>query len=404
MDELNENNRVIAQELADAKGFLEFVEKFREQYLKEAKKLPYRINLIDELRARENAHSRILEKLLRQETPCGKFEILESFLQFCSEKSASFGNICFNKPPDITQEVKNIDLWVRDKDKRYAIIVENKINRRKDEKHQLYRYIKTTEEDGFDRKNIFVIYLPSTNDNVPDVQTWGEGEENCKEEFKERFLLLSFSEDILTWLTDYVLPNVRLKDKYLSSALEQYIDHLEGKYYKRNIYQKMNMELQELIKTKWELTGTPQKNIVKLWEKRDEIERIIEQINKLEVSIEEEIFQDWKKKIKAKYRTEYIEDDISKNFSLKIRIKDTYVRLTIEVLEHDGTLRCSVNMNLDDVEEKTLPQEVIEKVGDIIKRKKESQAPYSQIYQDFEYKYDEVFETFLEAAQILIGR
>ena len=276
------------------KYILEFILEYREQYLNEKKKLPYHINLLEEIKVDENAHSRILEKLLQQETPCGKFEILESFLQFCGGKSASFGNICFIRPPDITQNKKHIDLWIRDKNMRYAIIVENKIHRKEDEKRQLFRYIKTTEEYGYDRKNIFVIYLSSTYGNAPDKQTWGEGEENCKEEFKNRYLHLSFREDILTWLSDYVLPNVRLKDKYLSSALEQYIDHLKFWYSLRDINKKMNMELQKLIKDTWKLTGSSQENLDQLEEKKEIVNNINLQIESL---IRQEKFKRWEENI-----------------------------------------------------------------------------------------------------------
>ena len=50
-------------------------------YKKVALKLPYHINVIDELYANENAHSRILAKLLQQKTAHNRFEILESFIE-----------------------------------------------------------------------------------------------------------------------------------------------------------------------------------------------------------------------------------------------------------------------------------------------------------------------------------
>jgi len=300
------------------KYILEFIPKYRELYLKEAEKLPYHINLLEEIKVSENAHSRILTKLLQQKTTFGKFEIVESFIWYIKEKaklkstSYEFENIHI-KNPYISHGKGFIDLWIRDNND-YAIIVENKINDAPDMEKQLFRYIKTTEEDGFDRKNIYVIYLSSTYDNPPKEHTWGEGKENCKEEFKNRFLHLSFREDILTWLTDYVLPNVRLKDRYLSSALEQYIDHLRGYYNLRDINKNMNMKLQELIKKELELSDdNPQGNLSKLEEKKTVVINISNQIDAL---INHEKFRLWKEKIpkwKDALKKDYPRYDPSKN-------------------------------------------------------------------------------------------
>ena len=44
------------------------------------KNLPYNINVIDELHANENAHSRILQKLLQYQDGFYRYRILESLL------------------------------------------------------------------------------------------------------------------------------------------------------------------------------------------------------------------------------------------------------------------------------------------------------------------------------------
>ena len=346
-------DKVIDQELESAEEILSFIPKFTERYVSEKTKLPYHVNLIDELRANENAHSRIFEKLLQQETPCGKFEILESFVQFLSGKSASFSNICLEKAPDITQEVGRIDLWIRDKDKRYAIIIENKIHRARDTKEQLSNYIEKTINDRFDIKNIYVIYL---SDNAPENQTWGK----YKKEFEPRFLHLSFREDILTWLADYVLPNVRLKDKYLYSALEQYIDHLEGMYDKRNINQKMNMKLQELIKREWELNDkTPQEKIDELIEKQQTIKNIDNQIDLLINEYVNEyipiLLQKWSTYIEKNY-PDYEKNQHKDGLGLMI---DMYVEVKITISNSYKCIWCEVRST---VEGRELPPEIVEKV------------------------------------------
>jgi predicted PP-loop superfamily ATPase len=89
-----------------------FINKFRQIYDKEKVKLPYHINLIDELHANENAHSRILEKLLKQKTHEGKFELLESFIEYLKEKgkeNEDFSKIKI-KEPKITMALHGLFL------------------------------------------------------------------------------------------------------------------------------------------------------------------------------------------------------------------------------------------------------------------------------------------------------
>ena len=208
-------NKAMQQEHENYKSLFVFLQRYKELRQKSEAKLPYHINVIDELRANENAHSRILAKLLQQKTPQSRFEILESFIEYLIEqKSTSFCNIKIESPI-ITQEIERIDLWVRDKT--YAIIIENKIHYAGDKERQLERYIdKTIEKEGLINEQIFVIYL-SPRHEEPDIQSWGK----YKGEFKERYLNLSFNDDILLWLKEKVLPNVKQKDVFLRSAIEQ---------------------------------------------------------------------------------------------------------------------------------------------------------------------------------------
>jgi hypothetical protein len=281
--------------------FFEFSKSFSEIYNKEQKKLPYHINVIDVLGGiNENAHSRIMGKLLQQISD-GKFEILENFIRFIKEKSTYFNNINI-KNPIITQEKERIDLWIRDDD--YAIIIENKVNWAGDQNEQLARYIDKTKKESFSKEQIYVIYLSPTYEKEPEEQTWiNEKGESYKEEFKNRYLKLSFREDVLSWLKEWILPNVRQKDKFLSSALEQYIDYLEGKFYLRTNYCNMNVELEKFIKDRFGLIeNNPRKAIEILSEKEEEFNAVINQIQKLKKSFQKQIalskFKQWKAQLK----------------------------------------------------------------------------------------------------------
>ena len=181
---------------------------------------PYHLNLIEELHANENAHSRILAKLFQYKNANGEYIILKSFIEYIKEnnKGKSFDKIEI-KTPQITQEEERIDIWIQDED--YAIIIENKVYEAGDQDAQLSRYIDKTKRH-YTEEQIFVIYMPSVTRDTSD-QTWGK----YKNSFTKRFAVISFCDDVISWLNRDVLPNLTIKEVYLKSAIEQYIDYLE---------------------------------------------------------------------------------------------------------------------------------------------------------------------------------
>jgi hypothetical protein len=302
-----------------------FINEFVEIYNRESKKLPYHINVIDELHAGENAHSRILNKLLNQKTAEGKLEIFESFILFIQDKYHTFCDIKI-KEPIITQEKERIDLWIRDTEGQYAIIIENKVKNASDQETQIHRYIETTIKYDFSAPNIYVLYLPPTYEKEPDMNSWGEYYN--KEIYNKRYLKLSFKDDILPWLQEKILPNVRRKDIYLSSSIEQYIDHLEGIFSLRTINNQMNMELQKFIKEKWKLSdNNPRGAISILKEKEMELNNAITQVQEMKsfyISLWVlSILTDWENKLKEDFPDEEVSSPDSLGFGFKINDKSS---------------------------------------------------------------------------------
>lgn len=299
------SNQIVEEQLNNAEALYDFFDGFGEIYRREKKRLPYHINIIDELRANENAHSRILGMLLQHNEQDGLgYEILRSFIDYIVEKykeKKAFREIDIASPA-ITVEKRRIDLWIREKGK-YAIIIENKIYNAVDqtdgsvvEGGQLERYINTTKEYGYSEEDIYVLYLPPTYDKEPEPVTWGKY--HNKDIHKNRYLKLSFRDDILPWLKNAVLPNVRIKERLLMSSLEQYIDHLEGKFSLRTINNNMNMELQKFIKNKLEITNAkPQEALLRVIEKKEEVENALNQLKQLEGAIKLDHFEIWEKKL-----------------------------------------------------------------------------------------------------------
>ncbi|QFQ12826.1 hypothetical protein C7Y71_007230 [Pseudoprevotella muciniphila] len=257
----------------ECKSLLDFVSEFAKRYEEEKRKLPFHLNVIDELHINENAHSRILMKLLCYQNDKGEHEILQSLLEYIQSIKGhpeTFNDIII-KNPTITQEEQRIDLWVRDEG--YAIIFENKIYNAKDQEEQICRYIKKTKDNNYKEENIYVIYL-SQDGIEPEGQTWG----NYKDIFKDRYLNLSFRYNILSWLRELVLPNIRYKEDYLKCAIKQYIDYLDGLFDLRTIQKPMIMELNKFIKEKLNLNDkTPQEcleSLKGLKEKKDSLQEL----------------------------------------------------------------------------------------------------------------------------------
>jgi len=421
MDEMNKIintlgliDEVIDQKYKNIKEILCLVKPFMELYEDVRKNhLPYHINLIDELRANENAHSRILTKLLQQESSCGKSEILESFVQYIKKiakmktDSSEIEKIDI-KNPKITHGKKYIDLWIRDEEN-YAIIIENKIHRLKDEQKQLSRYIKETNK-SFSKEQIYVIYLTSTYDNVPDKQTWGK----FNNEFEKRFLHLSFREDILKWLTDYATI-VKEKDTYLSSALEQYIDHLKGMFGFRNINQKMNMELQKLITKNWKLNGSPREIFNKLITKHKAIKDIDNQIDLMIKDIEMDVFREvvseWKISLENMYRDYKKIDGNPEVAGVYIQVSETVITRVLLGYDADGEdepLYCQVDMeNLPNKKDRVLPREVVKKVEKLLPDFLDNEKKYkcSQIWKRLgRHAYDEAFHLMLDVIRKLTDK
>lgn len=263
-------------------------------YQREKEKLPYHINLLDDLRVDENSHSKILQKLLQYySTKSKKHEILENFIEFIKDKypeKNDFKNISISNPI-ITQELQRIDLWVRDFGN-YAIIIENKVKNAVDQEKQIQRYIESSIQAGFRVDQIFVLYMPPTYQKTPGKYSWGSFYES--EIQNDRFLNLSFKDDILPWLKHKLLPEIKLKDRYLISSIEQYTDHLEGDFGLRVDFKNMNMELQNYISEALELKDSaPEIALNKLNLKKDEVQNLLNQLNEIEMKMIQDFFISW---------------------------------------------------------------------------------------------------------------
>lgn len=280
------------QQLSD---LLNFASEFSSIKAEEQKKLPFHLNLVDQLHINENAHSRILMHLLSYKNDHGKYVFLTSLIDLIKEKqSGDFGKITIESP-QITQEKERIDLWVRDND--YAIIFENKIYNADDREAQLSNYIEKTLKHDFNKNQIFIIYL-SQYPKEPELRSWGEYKEN----FCSRYINLSYCYDILPWLKDKILPSIKYKELFLQTAIIQYIDYLEGLFKIRNIDKPMNMELNRFIEHHFNLTCESAKDKIRNIQKSAlELDDLSSQMKALLESYRQIIFESWREQTRKKY-------------------------------------------------------------------------------------------------------
>ena len=282
------------QELSD---LLDFAKEFSITKENEKQRLPFHLNLIDQLHINEKAHSRILMHLLRYQDKEGKYVFLFSLIELiCKKKQKEGFRFVLEsiQNPSFTHDKENIDLWVRDEN--YAIIFENKVYNAVDQEAQLCRYIDKTNK-RYKLENIFVIYLPKY-DKEPDRQSWG----NFEESFRPRYAKLSYYYDILPWLKDNVRPCIEDKELFLQTAIIQYIDYLEGLFKKREIDKTMNMELNKLIEKHLELEGNSVEMKVKnLHESIRNVKDILYQMEALSETYRQRIHEEIRKKTKEKY-------------------------------------------------------------------------------------------------------
>lgn len=193
----------------------------------------YNANIITELHANENAHSRILRMFLQYDDGKKEYPILRKFLEIPKVKKI-FGNKGF-KNPVFSNEQERIDVLIEEP-RSFAIIVENKIKGATDQERQLERYIESVmEEHDVPSDNIYAIYLTDSGGKEVSDDSFTDDAKKClgykDENDMGRFVPMNYRYDILPWLEKEVLPNCIEKEELLISALKQYIDYLKNMFY-----------------------------------------------------------------------------------------------------------------------------------------------------------------------------
>jgi hypothetical protein len=259
-------------------------------YLIEYEKLPYQINLIDELKSNENSHSRIFLKFISYKSE-NQYPFLQSFLTYLGN---NFGEIKVIDPK-FSAEKDRIDVLILDNRGKYAIIIENKINGAVDQDEQIERYVNKVKGKSYDIEQIYVLYLTEKGGSPSEKSK--SLPQKLKKELNSRYLEINFKEHILNWLENYALPFCRVKDKLLISALEQYIDYLKGLFNNREIEKELNIEMKKIIEEKLELNVNNLKRIEKANKELKDINRLSNYLLEIKNESFIDLFKEWKNKL-----------------------------------------------------------------------------------------------------------
>ena len=231
---------------------------YKDQIEKNKKSLPFNFNILDAQcgTIKENSHTNILMKLLEYKNQYG-YVFLKDFIEM-ADFEGNFGNLKYDENVAFETEYWDkvdgvegrIDGLIYQR-KKFAIIIENKINEAPNQDDQLKRYIRSVIGEGEKKATlvnvdkVYVIFLTKDGIEDPDEESREymrqEGILNQPESGSQsdsiagpRYFACSYRHDILPWLENGVQPLVFYKELILNTGLVQYIDFLKGMFGERD--------------------------------------------------------------------------------------------------------------------------------------------------------------------------
>lgn len=287
----------------------------------ERKKLPYRFNVLIDANPLEPDVSRILAGFFMQKTN-GDYKVLKDFVRrfWGNDLAAMIANPTISTEETVIGDCRT-DILIYEKDK-YAIVLENKIWDAVDQPHQLANYIDAmlSSRYGFDKEQVFVAYLPKTADHEPSLNSWKSQESGCsyKEEFKERYHLLDFTEKILPWLESSKAVQEINDNSHFEHSRFLFIDFLKRKLDLDSIDKMEQKEIEKRLKDLL-FTEDAVSDASKLLQMIDKLPRIPmdEVINRLKVLRKDRTkaaMQQWVNQLEVDYPNYTIHDDRCKGY------------------------------------------------------------------------------------------
>ena len=368
----------------------EFIKNFTAKKKKNASLLQYNLNLIDELHANENAHTRILLKLLDYESNQKKV-ILEEFLNLLNEKLVN-QKIPILDDYRITGQFEFIDGYIWSDSKKVAIIIENKINWACDQNEQIQRYIETAKQYGINEKAIFVVYLTDNGKKKADDCSFTDYAKKMLDwkdpENQGRYIESNYLYDILPFLYEIFDKLSFSKENVLKAAIFQYIDYLEGRFGMRKNEKEYNMAMNSDILKILNLGENLSKK-----EKFDKIVELQRELWNTLDNVKNEVYPD-RPEVRLKDYYEYFEDkkDPFENISIWSQgqglifrncRKFTDYELKFEIYPKDDGTDIYFKIQ-EEIEDKNFIKNILEKMN---------------ILNDFKYAWDNAYSRNLDISK-----
>ena len=275
-------------------------------------KAKYHFNALLNAEPDEPKVSKILAGFFLQKTN-GEYRVLKSFVKkFWGDNLAAMIKSPTISTEEFVKDDKRIDILVYEKDK-YAIVMGNKIWDALDQPNQLANYIEAMMGGSynFNEDQIYVAYLPSTNEHQPSPNSWeGRGGDSYQERFKDRYKLLGFKEKILPWLESSKEVQEIKDNPHFEHSCFLFIDFLRRKLDIDNID---NMAQKEIEKQLREYFSNSESAIA-------DAERLVQLIHKLpKIDINEVVkhlakIRKEKTKLAMQEWLSYLQRDYPENF------------------------------------------------------------------------------------------
>lgn len=269
--------------------------KFIEAYIKANKKYSYKkqynLNLLDEMDADENAHTRILLKLLSFKH-CGTKPFLLEFIKAINTLLPDNVDPIPETDYEIEKQFHNMDGFIYNKQNGYCIIIESKVKEAPDRDKQIERYIKYAHKFGFIKNKIYFVYLTSDGNKQPlPISFTDEAKKILEYENEEkpgRFIQMNNRDHILPFLNNVLEMASFSKENILKTAVVQYINHLEGRFglrkseeeYKNAMMEELSAKLAEIIPN-WE-SLTEQDKLKSISDMQNKMSNMMEQLKEQE--------------------------------------------------------------------------------------------------------------------------
>ena len=357
----------------------------------ERKKQPYRFNALIDANPLEPDVSKILAGFFMQKTK-GEFRVLKHFARtFWDANLAAM----ISNPTISTEEIVigdyRTDILIYEKGK-YAIVLENKIWDAVDQPHQLANYIDAmlSSRYGFSKEQVYVAYLPKTDDHEPSMNSWKsqEGGGSYKDEFQDRYRLLDFAEKILPWL-EYSKAVQGINEEYFEHSRFLFIDFLKRKLDLDSIDKMEQKEIEKKLKEHL-YTEDAIADAGKLLQMIDKLPRIpmdevVKRLTVLRKDRTKAAMQQWFEKLQVDYPDYVIHDDrCGAHMAVGVHVpyKEIHEYFSVFIWNYQNKDALSVVIAL--TKDGNLYREEIEpKIGELVRCKKGFLQGHEWLY----YKY-----------------